>query len=732
LSGLRLRRPRIGRIIKGLSTAEGPWHVFPIDSVAADAMQAEPPESPHPHVAAPRMRGPVRELARFGGRPNLGAGLRASVATVVPMVAATALGLPGATWLGLAGFSVAIGDKGGAYRTRARTMGTLTLMTALAGVLGGLASGRPAFSIPLIFVWAVVGALLRAFGAAPGAVGTSSTITFIISLAAPAGGLDDALMRGGLLLVGGGLAMSLSLFLWPIRAYRPARLALAACFRALAGYADAVAAGAARDFGAFRGALEAARDTLAQTRRGRPGESGRGERLLMLAEAADRTFAATTALGGVVDAPPVDEAEAAAQERARATAAAAARLARELADAVERERTPGAPPAFPEPADGDAESLVARLTASLRREAMRAWEAAAGVESGKAIRLPESLPAAPSQPIGEVLRENLTFRSVTFRHALRVGVTAAAATALAHYLGVQRGYWVTLTALIVLQPSAGATWVKGLQRIGGTMAGGILAALIGALVHDQHAMLGIIFVLACGTASMLQVNYAVYSALLTPTFVLLAETSAPDRHLPMIRIANTLIGGALALAAARLLWPAPERLAFRGRLAEALRASGAYLRVAARRYAGAATRAEADAARRNTGLSVLNAEESLQLVLWEGSAGHAPEAGMAALAYLRRLGETANALAYAPAGRDGTAAEVVAFGESAARALDDLAAVAEETRDAFIAEEIHPPATPDPAVNQRLAITADVVAALERVLARGMREIEESLESPER
>ncbi|HEX8243013.1 MAG TPA: FUSC family protein, partial [Longimicrobium sp.] len=337
---------------------------------------------------------------------------------------------------------------------------------------------------------------------------------------------------------------------------------------------------------------------------------------------------------------------------------------------------------------------------------------------------------APAQPVGEVLRENLTFRSVTLRHALRVGVTAAAATALAHLLGVERGYWVTLTALIVLQPSAGATWVKGMQRIGGTIAGGIAAAAIGALVHDPHAMLGVIFVLACGTVSMLQVNYALYSALLTPTFVLLAETSAPDRHLPVVRIANTLIGGALAVIAARLLWPAPERLAFRGRLAEALRACGAYVRVAARRYAGGATRAEADSARRNTGLAVLNAEESLQVVLWEGGRGHAPEAGMAALSYLRRLGEAANALAYAPAGGDGAGAEVVAFGQEAERAIDGLAAAMEADRVPADVREVPPPETPDFAVNQRLAVVSDVITALERVLARGMREIEE--ESDER
>ncbi|HEX8906800.1 MAG TPA: FUSC family protein, partial [Longimicrobiaceae bacterium] len=380
---------------------------------------------------------------------------------------------------------------------------------------------------------------------------------------------------------------------------------------------------------------------------------------------------------------------------------------------------------FPAVGDAEARSLAGRLTASLRREAMRAWEAAAGVESGRPVRLPESPPAAPSPPVGEVLRENLTLRSVTLRHALRVGVTAAAATALAHVLGVERGYWVTLTALIVLQPSAGATWVKGLQRIGGTVAGGIAAAVIAALVHGPDALLAIIFVLACGTASMLQVNYAVFSALLTPTFVLLAETAVPDRHLPLIRVANTLIGGVLAVVAARALWPAPERLAFRGRLAEALRACGTYVRVAARRYAGAATRAEADAARRGTGLAVLNAEESLQVVLWEGRAGHAPEAGMAALAYLRRLGEATNAVAYAPAVTDGAGPAVVAFGEEAERALDALAAAMESKSAEIEVPEVHPPTTTDPAVDQRLGVVSDVIAALERVLARGMLEIAE-------
>jgi uncharacterized membrane protein YccC len=379
---------------------------------------------------------------------------------------------------------------------------------------------------------------------------------------------------------------------------------------------------------------------------------------------------------------------------------------------VERERRPAPAPAFPpQEAEGGAAAWIGQLVESLRREAMLGWSAAAGVESGRRVQLPDAPhPLREASPL-DVLRGNLNFRSVTFRHALRVGVTAAAATALAHLLGVQRGYWITLTALIVLQPSAGATWVKGMQRIGGTVAGGLAAAGVMALVHDPRMLLAVVFVLAAAAVSVLQVNYGVYSALLTPTFVLLAETTAADRHLPGIRVVNTLLGGVLALAAARLLWPAPERLAFRGRLAEALRACGAYLRTAMRAHAGAARRAEADEARRQTGLAVLNAEESLQLVLWEGRRDGQAEAGMAALAYLRRLGEGANALAYAPPADEASAPAVIAFGDAAEAALASLAE----------GESPAPLRAPDAASATeavRLRAIAEDVAALRRIVER--------------
>lgn len=670
-------------------------------------------------VAAPRVHGPVGELSRFATRPNLVAGLRGAVATLVPILAANALGIPGGEWAGLAGFTTALVDRGGAYRTRAEAMGALTITAAVAGGVAALAAGRPHIVIPLILVWATLGGLARAYGAQAGSVGLSATNTFIISLSAPAHGLEDAAQRTLLLVAGGVVAMALSLVLWPIRAYRPARQAVAACWRALADYADAVANGQPRDFRGFREALEDARATLAATRRGRTGETGRGERLLMLAEGADRTFTALAALGGALDSLPADSG-ASARERARATAATAARLARDLADAMERERHPAPAPLFPagDRDAGESGAQLERLADAVQRQAKLGWAAAAGVESGRRVGVPEAPVGPRTRGALEILRENLTFRSVTFRHALRVGVAAATATAVGHLLGVERAYWITLTAMIVLQPSAGATWVKGVQRIGGTIAGGIVAAVIGALVHDSTLMLAIIFVGATAAVAMLRVNYAVYAAFLTPTFVLLAEIGAPDRHLPGVRIANTLVGGALALAAARVLWPAPERLAFAGRLAEALRACGAYIRAGVGVFAGTATRAEADEARRNTGLAVLNAEESLQLVLWEARAGDASEAGMAALALLRRIAEAANSLAYAPTAPGAAPPGTAEFGAAAERAMQNLALCVETRCPPETGVDLHAPST-GASADYRVSAIVTEIAALGQVLARG-------------
>jgi hypothetical protein len=168
-----------------------------------------------------------------------------------------------------------------------------------------------------------------------------------------------------------------------------------------------------------------------------------------------------------------------------------------------------------------------------------------------------------------------------------------------------------------------------------------------------------------------------------------------------------------------VLWPAPEGLAFRTRLASAIRALATYVRVATRRHAHAATRAEADDARRAAGLAVLNAEESLQLVLWEGRRDRTGEAGMAALAYVRRAAEAANALGYAQATNPDAAAHIVAFGEQAGGALESLASGLDSAPEELQIPDVTVPPS-RPVVGRLMSELAEDVRSLGGVLARGL------------
>lgn len=161
---------------------------------------------------------------------------------MVPLLVSEVFQLGAAgTWASLGGFSAAVADRGGVYRVRALTMGWLTIGAAIGVALGGLVGGNGWIAVPITFL--VVGALsfLRAYGVSAGGVGSSIAVAFAISLAAPAASPVASLWRGVYLVAGGAWAMFLALVLWPIRPFRPLRLATARCYVELADYANSVA-----------------------------------------------------------------------------------------------------------------------------------------------------------------------------------------------------------------------------------------------------------------------------------------------------------------------------------------------------------------------------------------------------------------------------------------------------------------------------------------------------------
>ncbi len=425
--------------------------------------------------------------------------------------------------------------------------------------------------------------------------------------------------------------------------------------------------------------------------RRRQGASARGERLLALLQGADFAFPALVALGDLLDALARDrETAPAAVELAVAVEARGIVLAA-VASAVETEEdeplpaTTSALPPAPRAPGGATPRAAAEVAyaAALLREldgVLNVLLAAAREGSEKVLPAAgwalEDDGAGWAERAWRPLRDQLSLSSVVLRHAFRVGVTAAAAVAAAPLLGLAHPQWVTVAAVVVLQPYAGATLLKGVQRVLGTAVGALAAAGVAAWAHEPRALLGIVIVLAIAGVSVLPVNYTAYAALLTPAFVLLAELNTGDWHLAGARVVATLVGGTLALAATHLLWPTAERVRFPAPLAAALRSTRAYLAEAAAPATpdGAARIAQA---RRRTGLAVLNAEASFQRLLPElaGREGEA-EGWLAALLYLRRLGAAVTTLAWVRAPAEGAEG----WTASADAALGDLADAVGEGR----------------------------------------------------
>lgn len=154
------------------------------------------------------------------------------------------------------------------------------------------------------------------------------------------------------------------------------------------------------------------------------------------------------------------------------------------------------------------------------------------------------------------LRPQLKPRSPAFDHAVRLSGCLALTDGFSRLLHLDHGFWIPMTAVIVLTPEVGSTLSRAASRLVGTGAGLVVGGLLEQFVRGYlwaHVALFVIFafaVLALGSA-----NYALLVALITSLLVLMLSLSglSPGITIPE-RAFYSLIGGLLALSCF-LLWP---------------------------------------------------------------------------------------------------------------------------------------------------------------------------------
>jgi len=134
-------------------------------------------------------------------------------------------------------------------------------------------------------------------------------------------------------------------------------------------------------------------------------------------------------------------------------------------------------------------------------------------------------------------------------YALRLAITLGVSTEIYRYFGFANGYWIPMTALLVLRPSLSDTASRAIARTAGTLAGAMFASF--SLVHLKPALpiLALITLLFAWCAYALNnVNYGLFTLCLTAYIVsVLALNSLPGNAIAYHRAISTIIGGALAL-----------------------------------------------------------------------------------------------------------------------------------------------------------------------------------------
>lgn len=178
---------------------------------------------------------------------------------------------------------------------------------------------------------------------------------------------------------------------------------------------------------------------------------------------------------------------------------------------------------------------------------------------------------------------------IHLRQAVRGAVAAVAAYVLAEALGLPKGYWSVLTAVIVMQATLGATLSATIDRLLGTMLGAV-AGVGGAVLAGSTA-------LRTGAALALVMLVTVYIAARRPSLrlgsvtaaiVMLADpTHADPLGAAFQRVAEIGLGAVVGVLAALLILPARAGDHLRDTGAEALGQCAALLALVARRLAGA-------------------------------------------------------------------------------------------------------------------------------------------------
>lgn len=560
-------------------------------------------------------------------------GLRAATGVAIMVAAAVWLDWSSLTWAAFGAFWVCLADPGGTDRLRFRLMSLFAAAGTISAFIASATAGISPFLgavalIPLVFV----PSLSALYGLEAARVGTLVCVVAVVAVAFP-NPPGAALQLAGLFLLGCLWAMILCMLIWRIERYGPARRAIVAALARLSSMiVDLLALDhtgrSVPDWDTFNAEhRRSIRATLERTRSIVAALETSERRYRVEIDIADRVFAALIAIGHAL-------AERGAAFDVRSERDLLHRLLLLLAEAQHQSAQ-----RYPNPTLLAAEAMsLEHESAAVTNVIGRGIEAATqalrelpGAWQEGAERLNDRLQLI--EPDATCSREKIT--RVVLSHAARVAVAVLISYGLSSSLNLRFSYWATMATVVVVQPEVASIWQRSIERMLGSIAGGLLAALLMFVLPTKLALLALIFPLAAATIAFRLVSYTIFVLFVTSLFVLVTELLQPVPGVAFTRVLDNVVGSVVGVTASLRLWRGRGPMRTGEVLADAVTANLAY---AAQVVAGGGTAAERDTVRRRAGVASGAAERMQHRMRLEGQSRRAHLAEMADLLdALRRL-----------------------------------------------------------------------------------------------
>ncbi len=533
-----------------------------------------------------------KSLIKPSGQLEIYRGLRSLAAFAVPLVIGNLTpNVDVGNYIGLAALYFVLGDVGGLYQTRVKTLVAIILACTLSLFIGTL--------IPSIAWIEVVWALIWLFGVGyisiyghPGVMtGIISGLFFLFALNLPDGDFLVGIQRVLIALVGGLWAMVLCLGIWPIKPYQPLRKSVALCYQAIAEYIQSFSPqpnfqSRLEQAVHLNTTLQKAREALIINRIGRLGRSPIGDGVVLLIQDADRLSTAVITLSeyvvhhnfpqfitvSILINDALNELSNITQNIAKIIVNKPAtidlgnleRLTQAIAQQKQLQRN-----TIQKIEDYPSLVAIDRLIVILEKLNKTLYSTAEIAQTLQNNRLkhqnsksliagkePEILSNNKQNNRFNLLQDNFTLDSAYFRHGLRLGLATATGVAICRFAEIPMVFWVSITILLVLQIDIGSTTQRFWHRIIGTVLGAIFTSILLEFINNS-AVLEALSVLSISIAfCLLRYHYAIAVFFISIFAMILSVLDDPisSWELAMMRVLSTLLGAGLAFIAAFFLW----------------------------------------------------------------------------------------------------------------------------------------------------------------------------------